>query len=43
MTTIRKQSEVVTAAQSSLSDSSKKLVNIEKKIADNKFKIKTTK
>lgn len=43
MATVRKQTEVVTAAQSNLSDNSKKLVTVEKKIADYKFKMKTTK
>lgn len=40
---IRKQSEVVAAAQGTLTENSNKLVKAEKKIADYKFKIKTTK
>ena len=41
--TIRKQSELATAAQSTLTDYSNRLVTAEKKIADDTFKMKTTK
>ncbi|CAN0241880.1 unnamed protein product, partial [Ectocarpus sp. 12 AP-2014] len=43
MKTVRTQSEVLKAAQVKLSDNNKKLENAEKDIADEKYKMKTTK
>lgn len=43
MKTIRTQSEVVKAAQTKLNENNKRLETAEKKIADDRYKMKTTK
>lgn len=41
--TIRKESEVLTSAESTINEQSNRLENAEKKVADNKYRLKTTK